>query len=247
MSRSSSSFGSFHLEANEVHVWLLWHDTVSSEAPVMTSELSDDEQERAARFLNDRAKFEYCLTRAALRQILSRYGVAGAKQIVFEYGEHGKPALAGKITEAAKIRFNVAHTRALSAFAFSVDAELGVDVEYHRDVVDADRIVSGKFAAEERHVYRSASPDLRKHLFFRGWTRKEAFIKATGEGLCRSLESFAVTIDDNDDAKFIRVDDDEPTQWKLFDLQVGKEHAGAVAIRNSDAQIVTREWMPDAK
>ena len=228
---------------NDVHVWLMWHRDAPLSVDELLDRLSVDEQMRAARFLNERAKREFCLTRYALRSLLGRYGIGDPDEIEFAYGEHGKPRLAADHKSVdSRLQFNVAHTRHLSAFAFAHNDSVGVDVEFRRAVNDADRIVEGKFAKEEREVYSSAAADARKELFFRGWTRKEAFIKATGEGLCRSLESFAVTIHDEDTTSFLRIDDDALSKWSLFSLAIGHDHSGAIAIRNSDATVTTREW-----
>ena len=236
-----------NLKPNEVHVWLLWHRDAPADTDRFISQLSVDEKERAARYLNDRAKYEYCLTRSSLRRLLARYHVANPSDFEFVYGEHGKPALVpNRVTDGPPLQFNVAHTRHLSAFAFSLDSEVGVDVEFQRNVNDSGRIVESKFAAEERVVYAAAPTSTQKEFFFRGWTRKEAFIKATGEGLCRSLESFAVSIDgDANLAKFLRIDDDAVSHWSLGNLSLGDEHSGAIAVRNGSAKIVTREWHLD--
>ena len=235
------------LKPNEVHVWLLWHCDAPADTDRFIDHLSIDEQERAARYLNERAKYEYCLTRSSLRALLARYYVAQPSDFEFVYGEHGKPSLTQNHAAGHRpLQFNVAHTRHLSAFAFSRDSLVGVDVEFQRDVSDAGRIVESKFASEERVVYATAPRSIQKELFFRGWTRKEAFIKATGEGLCRSLESFAVSIDGHaDDAQFLRIDEDAVTNWSLANLSLGEQHSGAIATRSSTAEIVTREWQVD--
>ncbi len=237
------------LNQNDVHVWLLWHHHAPNDTDRFIDQLSLDEKERAAKYLNERAKYEYCLTRSSLRALLAQYYVADPADFEFVYGEHGKPSLSlNHAADHPPLQFNVAHTRHLSAFAFARHSLVGVDVEYQRDVSDAGRIVESKFASEERVVFAAAPRSFQKELFFRGWTRKEAFIKATGEGLCRSLESFAVSIDGQaDDAQFLRIDEDVLANWSLANLSLGEEHSGAIAVRSSGANIVTREWRVDCR
>lgn len=227
------------LAPRTVDVWLLWHQKAESDMHSLLPLLSAEEQSRASRFINQRARYEFCLTRSALRQLLASYGIGSADAIQFEYEKHGKPKLASGSNK--HLHFNVAHTRELSAFAVTDGEIVGIDVEYQRNVSDADRIVESKFAMEEQQTFLQTPEEDRKQVFFRGWTRKEAFIKATGEGLCRPLSSFAVTIDSDSHARFLRIDDGDPVRWSLFNLSVGKHHAGALAVKCDRAKIVCQE------
>src|SRR5262249_6058087 len=145
----------------------------------------------------------FIVGRATLRAILGRYLARRPSELAFRYGEFGKPDL--DVPQGADaIRFNMAHSHGRAALAVAVGRELGIDLEQERPIHDADRIVARFFSAAECRVYAGLPDDQKPAAFFRGWTRKEAYLKATGLGLALPLDSFDVSLAPGDPPRLLR-------------------------------------------
>lgn len=167
--------------------------------------LSDAERLRASRFSFPRDRRRYVLNRAALRRLLGeRLGVAPAA-VELVYGGRGKPALAPRL-RASGLRFNLSHCEDVAVYAFSTDGEIGVDVEAVREMSDADDVAARFFSRREHAAYRALDPRDRPLGFFQCWTRKEAFVKALGDGICHPLDRFAVSLAPGEPARFLHID-----------------------------------------
>lgn len=167
--------------------------------------LSVEEQRRADRFDFDRDRRRFIVTRARLRQLLALRLDMRPEAVPLQYGENGKPALAGR-SGTADWRFSVSRAEDLAIFAFSEGRELGIDVEAIHEVHDADAIASGFFSRCEQEAYFALEPGRRMLGFFNCWTRKEAFVKALGRGLSHRLDSFDVSLAPYEPARILRVD-----------------------------------------
>jgi len=166
--------------------------------------LSEDEQQRAHRFVFDRDRRRFIVARARLRQLLGeRLGVPPAA-LRFVYGAQGKPALAAKFAGSG-LRFNVSHSEDVAVYAFALDREVGIDVEAVRELPDADDIAARCFSRRENETYLKLGSRERSLGFFNCWTRKEAFIKALGEGLSHPLDRFDVSLAPGEPARILRV------------------------------------------
>ena len=150
--------------------------------------LSNEECERAHRFVFARDRHRYVAAHSALRSTLSAHtGIAGAF-LDFTHGAFGKPTL----IEPAGVRFNLSHSQSVGLIAISTDAEVGVDVELLRHMPDAEALADIHFTETERCALEELRPDERDRAFLRCWTRKEACLKATGMGLSADTRSFEV-------------------------------------------------------
>lgn len=166
--------------------------------------LSDDEQQRASRLVFQRDRARFIVARARLRQLLgARLGVSAAS-VEFSYGARGKPALAARFADCG-VRFNVSHSEDVAVYGFAADREVGVDVEAVRELPDADEIAARCFSVRECEAYLALAAHDRPLGFFNCWTRKEAFIKAIGDGRSQSLERFDVSLAPGEPAKILRV------------------------------------------
>ena len=143
--------------------------------------LSDDERERAGRFHFERDRVRYISARGGLRHILGRYlGIKPCK-IAFRYAVAGKPALA--LSHHSAVRFNVSHSEGLVLYAFSVEQDVGVDVERVRLVEEAGAILARHFSAETLGRWRTLAAEERPAAFLRIWVEAEAGAKQTGRGI----------------------------------------------------------------
>ncbi len=226
------------LAADQVQVWHTWLHGSSSELQTLAQVLSPDEQERAARFRFPQHRDAFIAARGQLRSILSCYLNVKAQDLRFGYGPHGKPAL---VEPHSDLQFNLSHSNGLALFAISQGHRVGVDVEY----IDSDRpwrnIAQRFFAPGENQVLSRLSETEGQQAFFHCWTRKEAFIKATGQGLSLPLDQFEVAIAPNQPAALLKTcwDEQEANRWLLQDLQIAPHYAAAVAVEESKDYCVT--------
>lgn len=175
-------------------------DAVSASAAI----LSDNERYRAGRFVMERDRQRFVVRRAHLRKLLGeRLGVPGAC-VRLSTGVHGKPALAAP-WDGSGITFNLSHSGDLTVYAFASYTDVGIDVEAIRVIDDADRLAAIAFSSVEFEAYEGLPPERRVIGFLNGWTRKEAFVKATGAGLRQPLNSFDVSLAPNEPARVLRI------------------------------------------
>jgi 4'-phosphopantetheinyl transferase len=166
--------------------------------------LSDAERQKAARFALHRDRRRFIVARSRLRELLGDRLDVRPDSVELVYGERGKPALAQRFADS-RLRFNVSHCNDVAVYAFSSGCEIGIDVEAVRQISDADDIAARFFSPRENEAYLALDPRDRPLGFFNCWTRKEAFIKALGDGLYHPLDSFDVSLAPGEPAKILRV------------------------------------------
>ncbi|TWA77633.1 4'-phosphopantetheinyl transferase [Azospirillum brasilense] len=202
--------------------------------------LSPDEAARAARFATEELRARCVLRRGLLRHRLGQVLERDPAALSFAYGPMGKPFLPGGPA------FNLADCKdhVLIAIAPGATVELGVDVERLRSVPDAEGIAERFFAPEERAAFAALPEALRDEAFLNGWTRKEAFIKATGQGLSTPLDRFAVELVPGRPARLLGLDGaleaGTAADWSLFDLRPAPGLVGALAVRGDGWRPVFR-------
>ncbi|MDQ6708758.1 MAG: 4'-phosphopantetheinyl transferase superfamily protein [Acidobacteriota bacterium] len=216
------------LTGRDVHIWPV-RTPISTQGPELEffPFLSPDERERAARFRFEHLQRAFTVTRGALRVLLGHYLDTSPGSLHFEYGPNGKPQLAWPV----RVKFNVSHSGELAVFAFALDCELGVDIEHIRPMPDMRGIAAQYFCEEEAAELMTLPADLRERAFFLCWTRKEAYIKALGDGLSAPLNGFRVTLRPDEPARFVHLerDLDAAGKWTLHDLDSCRHYAGALA------------------
>jgi 4'-phosphopantetheinyl transferase len=195
------------------------------------SVLSADERSHVGRFPSEHLRATAIASRATLRMFLGRYLGLHPSSIRFTYGLNGKPRLLAD----SSLQFSVSHSDDLLVMAFTIGCEVGIDVEHIGSHCNIDTIASLCFSSEEAADLLSLPITLRQHAFFRCWTRKEAYMKATGEGLSTSLDRFRVTLRPGEPAVLIRQGNDRvaANEWTLHDLDIGQHCAAALAYRDS--------------
>ena len=219
------------LSHKEVDVWLVPLDPPVETMQVLIPLLSLDERERASRFKFDKDRRRFVVARAALRTLLGRYLHVHGSEIKFLYGSKGKPYLGG--AQNAKPRFNVSHSGEFALIAFTDDEPVGVDIELIHEMDDAESVVRRFFSPVEVEQWMGLPARLRSRAFFDCWTRKEAYVKAVGDGLSMPLDRFAVAFRPGDSPTIAFLDANPDRQWSLFDLTPAPGYAGALAIRGS--------------
>lgn len=200
------------------------------------SVLSDDECERAARFRFDRDRRRFVAGRSALRSLIASYLDVAPADVAFGYGPQGKPFVPG-----APLSFNVSHSGACAVYAFGACLEIGVDVEILDHARYSDRVAERFFSPQEVAALEGLAPDERAAAFLRCWTRKEAFIKARGEGLSLPLHEFDVAFAPGATPRILRTawSAQEPAEWTLRDISGFCPGAvAALAVRSAEADAV---------
>ena len=198
--------------------------------------LSADELARAARFHfeKDRLRFKRC--RSALRLLLARFLDIAPEKIRFSYTAKDKPEVS-QDQNPRSLRFNVSHSDNMAVIAVGVGAALGVDIERMRDNVNTADLAERFFSARERDALRALPEDLRFTAFYACWTRKEAFLKANGEGLSFPLSDFSVSVHPEMTPRIQEIKGDANTalKWSLIDLSAADGFRSAVAVECPDA------------
>jgi 4'-phosphopantetheinyl transferase len=226
------------LSASSIHIWEFPLTISGLALENFAALLSEDERVRAARFHFEKDARRFTVARAAVRSILGSYLLTHGRELRFDYSHHGKPSLADAATD---IRFSVSHSVELAMLAVVRGREVGVDLEMIRENVETDQLAERYFSEREGASLRELSNEDRVRAFFRCWTCKEAFLKAQGFGLSRSLGSFDVEVNPSLPARLLatRPDSGEATRWSLHDVPTEKNYASAVAWEGSIAEIKT--------
>jgi 4'-phosphopantetheinyl transferase len=195
--------------------------------------LSNDERQRASRFVFERDRRRSIVGRARLRQLVGTRLNVKPESVELVYGAHGKPALARRFS-SSDLRFNVSHCGDVSVCAVSVGREIGIDVEGVRTPPDADGIAARFFSPRESGVYHALDSRDKPLGFFNCWTRKEAFIKAVGEGLSYPLDAFDVSLAPGEPAAILRVGDvpGDRCGWRLTSFSPAPGFVSAVVVEN---------------
>ncbi|MFH1524313.1 MAG: 4'-phosphopantetheinyl transferase superfamily protein [Chloroflexota bacterium] len=166
------------LAPGDCQLWMAWLDTEDPDS--FRSSLSEDERARAARLRSSQSVKRFTVTRGILRKVLSRYLTCRPGSLVFSYGPHGKPELAGK--PQPRLSFNVSHSGSLAIFAIANGVEIGVDIEEIHPISDLDATASIFLSPEELAEFKSLPANSKLARFFTLWTCKEAVLKAIGSG-----------------------------------------------------------------
>ena len=197
--------------------------------------LTADECQRAERYVFAKDRTHFVVARGLLRVLLGRYLGQDPPHLRFIYGPHGKPALATD-TGGGALRFNVSHSHGLALYAITRGREVGVDVERIRPEVAQEKIAERFFSPREVTLLRALPAQLQATAFFACWTRKEAYIKAKGEGLALPLDQFDVSLVPGEPAVLLRAawDPQEAARWSLQDLAPAPGYRAAVAVAGHD-------------
>jgi 4'-phosphopantetheinyl transferase len=201
------------------------------------------ETERAARFRSSLHRNRFVAGRGALRAILGRYLNAAPEAIEFEYGAQGKPALSG-LESRPGLQFNLAHTGDLALLAVARSTPVGVDVEQVRALAEFDSLVDRFFSARENAAFRALTSEEKPAAFFNLWTRKEAWLKATGEGIGAFLNRVEVSFLPGEPARFLGLPPgtDPRSEWRLTTLDPAPGYAGALAFEGDVEPVQCWQW-----
>jgi 4'-phosphopantetheinyl transferase len=227
------------LEREEVHVWRADLGLTAERIQKLWHTLSPDERERANRFRVQKERIRFIAARGALRDILSRYLGVQPGHVRFQYSAYGKPAL-GNGLESENLHFNLSHSHGLALYAVARGRAVGIDLEYMQANGTAEQIAERFFSPQEVSVLRALPEAIRTEGFFNCWTRKEAYIKARGEGLSLPLDQFEVSLTPGEPAKFLSMP--EAARWSLRALSPAPRYVAALVVEGHRWQIDYWHW-----
>jgi len=216
----------------EVH---LWQATLDNRlADCLERVLSADEISRANRFHFAKDRNHFIAARGLLRTLLSVYLETNAEELRFSYAEKGKPFL--EESQQAGINFNLAHSHGMAIYAFTQRREVGVDVEYIREELADEKIAERFFSVREIEMLKSVPAESKKRAFFNCWTRKEAYIKALGEGLSMPLDEFDVSLAPGEPAALLlnHKEPEEVRRWTMRAIPAPPGYVAALVVEGSD-------------
>jgi 4'-phosphopantetheinyl transferase len=231
------------LPGDEVHVWRASLDLPASHVQDLQHTLAADELNRAARFHFQRDRRHFIVARGLLRAILGRTLGVAPGQLCFCYSPHAKPALA--ITPGQEpVNFNLSHSGGLVLYALTRRRQIGIDLERIRADLEIEPIAARFFSRREYTVLRALPGSVRLEAFFNCWTRKEAYIKARGEGLSLPLDRFDVSLVPGEPATLLSTRDDpqEATRWSLRALSPGPGYVAALAVEGRGWRLKCWQW-----
>lgn len=227
-----------------VHIWRVSLDHIAADVQHLEESLSEEERRRSARFRFERDRQNYIVARGALRAILARYLGVEPRGLQLDSGLEGKPFLANKFG-ASGIRFNLAHSGMWALYAIAHNREVGIDLECIMPALHATHIATRFFSASENAALMALPEDQRQQAFFTCWTRKEAYLKALGQGLSLSLDEFDVTVAPGDPAMLLadRRRLQNVGQWFMYDLAVGVGYAAALVVEGGICRLQCWDWI----
>ena len=227
----------------EVHVWRAQLDESLARMRELLSTLAPDERDRAVRFHFTKDRNRFIIARGLLRSILGLYLNGEPGRLRFGYGPHGKPYLMGEHNQGG-LHFNLSHSHGLALFAVTREREVGVDIERVRSGISDEGIAERFFSPQEVARLRALPVALQAEAFFNCWTRKEAYIKARGEGLSHPLDQFDVSLAPGEPAALLRtrIDAEETARWSLRELNPGPGFAAALAVKGRGWRLKCWQW-----
>jgi 4'-phosphopantetheinyl transferase len=222
------------VQENEVHIWLAWLDVEPQERTRLFSYLNKDEVSRAERFVFPRDRDHFIVARGRLRELLGKYLNRPPNAVQFKTGRYGKLSL---LDDRDPLRFNLSHSHGLALYGFCLGRQLGIDTEKIRPGFAGEGIAERYFSATEQRELAEVPKELRDTAFFLCWTRKEAYIKAHGDGLQIALDSFDVSLKPDEPAMLRSADSG---RWSVRSFTPAPEFVAAIIVEGEIQS--TRFW-----
>ncbi|HEX2908939.1 MAG TPA: 4'-phosphopantetheinyl transferase superfamily protein [Phototrophicaceae bacterium] len=214
------------LSQNRVDVWLLRLDIIPEVVDALAGYLASDERQRAARFRFERHRQQFILARGGLRTLLAAYLNTSPERLRLVYNRYGKPALA----DEPGVSFNLAHSHELAVYAITDNHAVGIDIEHWRPLAEMESLAARCFSAREFAVFQQLPAEQKPEAFFNCWTRKEAYIKALGQGLSHPLDQFDVSFRPGEPPRLLddASDPQAVNKWTFHAFQPAAEYTAAL-------------------
>jgi len=231
------------LTLDALHVWSILLSQSDDVVHALEEHLSMDEIRRADRYRQERDRSRYIVAHGALRELLADYMAQTPRDISFGYTATGKPFLIDKGGEQ-RLRFNLSHSGEWALVGLALSTEVGIDIEQIDSDVSVEAVAERFFSRSEFEALRKVPLEQRQAAFFSAWTRKEAYVKARGEGIADRLRNFSVSVDPEQSALLLTdsIDASATLHWRIYDLHNIPNYAAAVAAEGTTHQIHMMRW-----
>lgn len=218
------------LMSGEIHFYVMPIAELAQDEALLISYVNEEEKTKANRYLKHEHGQQYLWVRGMLRKQLSHYLDIKPQAVEFNYAEHGKPSLRNK----SPIYFNLSHSRDMVVYAFSFDHELGVDIEYMREQKNLEGMIRHVGSLQEQEELKSLNETEAYDAFYRLWTRKEAFIKAVGQGLSMGLRSIHIGTRASSSPISVEYKNEYLSEWFLQDINPPRGYKLALCSKYLD-------------
>ncbi len=222
------------LAGNELHVITISLDLKEDQILLLLRYLSKDEKERAFRFKFEKHQRRYIAARGSLRKILAGQLNLEPSEIDLKYSKQGKPQISAKQNKK-NIHFNLSHSHELAIIGLTLNKPVGIDIEYLTDKKDHLGLAKRFFSNKEYEIISSLPKDNQNDAFYRVWTRKEAYLKATGEGIS-GIEKIEVPVL-NDEKPEMLSTQGITGDWLLYDLKTPDNYIASLAVKKHGLKI----------
>ena len=222
------------LSDDYIYVITIALDLIDEEIQLLLPFLSKEEKERAYRFKFEKHQRRYIAARGSLRKILAGQLNLKPAEIDLIYSKTGKP-LISEDQNKKNILFNLSHSHELAVIALTLNKQVGIDLEYLTDKKDLLGLAKRFFTNKEYEIIFSLAKDKQNEAFYRAWTRKEAYLKATGEGIS-GIEKIEVSVIEKEPPKILNTPS-ETGDWSLFNIQIPDNYIVSLAVKGHDLKV----------
>ncbi len=238
-----ASIPSFDLLPEEVHVWRTSLDLTVETIAELFDSLSEEEKNRSDRMHFEKDRNRFIVSHGVLRHLLGTYLGQNPRDIRFGSTANNKPILAAD-PDQESVTFNMSHSGDIGLYAIGQGRDLGIDIEQIRDDIQVELLINRFFTKSEIHSLKAIPINKRPKLFFQYWTRKEAFVKSTGEGVSFPLETIDVSSFSLEELSTIFIEGGIPNQLKMhgLDLNLGEGYAAAIATEGKNWKVLCRDF-----
>ena len=226
------------LEEGTIHIWLSYLNLHEARIKHLYPLLDSEEKERSERFKFYKHRKRFIVSHGFMRSVLSLYLDTPADLLEFSLREQGKPKLIQNHDET-DIRFNLTHSNNLALLAIRQSHEVGIDVEFTERKNEWYKIIKRFYTETEQKAIFSLPENQQASAFFKVWTRKEAHMKVTGQGLHLSPTQFTVSTPP-EPAKFIEhLNGDSNNNWHMQDIILPETFQNYVACLSTEKEFKT--------
>jgi len=231
-------------DKEEVHIWMVdLNISQTIQQHFEKSFLSEEELTKAKGFKFNHHRLQFSASHGYLKLILARY--LDCCPSIIEYGikKYGKPFLKNPTTQY-KIRFNMSHSQDIALYAVTLDTEVGVDIEIIKENLNILDLIEHVFTTREKSIFKEIEEDKKTKVFYDVWTRKEAYLKATGEGLNFPLNKIEVIVHQNEQVRLLNVEENQSVNpWFLYSLEMPGYSASIAIERKKKYYTIYRTLM----
>jgi len=233
------------ITSDTLHVWCIRLTQSGDVVHTLEKHLSMDELRRADRYRREMDRTRYVIAHGALRELLADYTSETPRNISFGRTATGKPFLIDDQGEQ-RLRFTLSHSGEWAVVALALSTDVGIDIEQIDSDVSVEAVAERFFSRGEFEALREVPSEQRIVAFFAAWTRKEAYVKARGEGIAGRLRDFSVSVDPEQPPILLTdsMDPDVALHWRIYDLDRDSGYAAALAVEGVTHQIRMLDWTP---